>query len=192
MMLWRLKQWNKQEGGFTLIELIIGVVLVSVISIAVAMTLVLMFKVTAGSSHRVTAIRQVQNAGMWITQDVQSAQTITIGGSHFLEVLWADWDGTKYKVDYVYDPLVTSDLTRKYYVKNIADTDYVLTSQTVVAHYIDSSMDTSISPPKAKTRVEQSGDIYTLTVTATITGFSANGMPVSETRTYEILPRPGG
>jgi type II secretory pathway pseudopilin PulG len=191
-MLCRLKQLNKQEGGFTLIELIIGVVLASLIGIAVAMTLVLMFKVSADSSHRVTAIRQVQNAGMWITQDVQSAQTITIGGSHFLEVLWADWGGTKNKVDYDYDPLVTSDLTRKYYIKHIADTDYVITSQTVVAHYIDSSMDTSINPQKAKTRVEQSGGIYTLTVTATITGFSANGQPISETRTYEILSRSSG
>jgi len=107
-------------------------------------------------------------------------------------VLWADWGGTKHKVDYDYDPLVTSDLTRKYYIKHIADTDYVLTSQTVVAHYIDSSMDTSINPQKAKTRVEQSGGIYTLTVTATITGFSANGQPISETRTYEILSRSSG
>lgn len=191
MMLVGLKQLNKQEYGLGLVELMIGIAIAGLISVAVVTTTVLMFKVDASSTNQVMAIRQVQNAGMWITQDVQSAQTITIGGNHFLEVLWADWDGTKYKVDYDYDTVVTSDLTRKYYVKHIADTDYVLTSQTVVAHYIDSSMDTSINPQKAKTRVEQSGGRYTLTVTATITGFSANGMPVSETRTYEILPRPG-
>jgi Tfp pilus assembly protein PilV len=191
MMLQRLKQLNRQEGGFTFIELIIGVVLVSVISIAMAMIMFTMLKVNASSLDRVTAICQVQNTGMWISQDVQSAQTITIGGIQFLEVRWADWNATQYKVDYAYDPVVTSDLTRKYYVKNITDTDYVLTSRTVVAHYIDSSMDTSINPHKAKTRVAQSGNVYILTVTATITGFSTNGMPVSETRTYEILPRPG-
>jgi prepilin-type N-terminal cleavage/methylation domain-containing protein len=183
MILQRLKQLNKQQGGFTLIELIVGVVLASMISIAVAMTMGLIFKVNASSSHRVDAIRQVQNAGMWITQDVQMAQTITIGGSHFLEVLWTDWDSTKYRVYYGYDTVVTNDLVRKYYVKHIVDTDYVLTSQTVVAHYIDIG--------SANTNIIESGKVYILTITAKISGLSANGQPVIETRTYEILPRIG-
>jgi prepilin-type N-terminal cleavage/methylation domain-containing protein len=183
MMLRGLKPLNKQQGGFTLIELIVGLALASLISVAVAMTMGLIFKVNASSSHRVDAIRQVQNAGMWITQDVQTAQNITVGGSHFLEVLWTDWDGIKYKVDYDYSTVVTSDLVRKYYVKHIVDADYVLTAQTVVANYIDKTNN--------NTTLVQSGSTYTLKITAKITGLSANGLPVIETRTYEILPRIG-
>ena len=173
---------NKQQGGFTLIELLIGVVVVSLISISATMVLGVMLKVNASSSKRVTAIRQVQNAGMWITQDVQSAQTITIGGSHFLEVLWMDWDGTQYKVDFDYDAVVTNDLVRKYYIKPVGGTFPVNPNTRIVAaHYID----------QAKTSFVKSGSVYKLTVTAKITGFSASGQPISETRTYEILPRTG-
>jgi prepilin-type N-terminal cleavage/methylation domain-containing protein len=183
MMPFNLRKLSKQQSGFTLIEVMIGIVIVSVISIAVAMIMGAILKVSAGSSHRVTAIRQVQNAGMWVTQDVLSSQTVTIGGSHFLEVLWADWDGTKYKVDYDYDTAVPTDLVRRYYVKHPADAAFpsTPTSQTVAAHYID---------PANTTFVTSSG-FYKLTVTAKISGFSANGQPVSETRVYEILPRPG-
>jgi type II secretory pathway pseudopilin PulG len=183
IMLRHLKQLHKQAGGFTLVELVIGVMLVSLIAIAVAMTMGVMFKVSAGSSHRVTAIRQVQNAGMYITKDAQSAQTITIGGSHVLELLWTDWDGTKYKVNYDYDTVVTSDLVRKYYVKLVTDVDFPddPTSTTVVAHYID----------QGNTSFVKSGSVYELTVTSKIIGLSANGQPVSETRVYEVLPRTG-
>jgi prepilin-type N-terminal cleavage/methylation domain-containing protein len=184
----RLNQLNKPQAGFTLIELVVGLLLASLISIAVAMSMGVMFRVNAESSQRVTAVRQVQNAGMWISRDVQVAQTITIGGggSHFLEVRWTDWDGKKYRVDYDYGTTVTSDLIRKCYVKLVSDPPGYLddpttnpTTQNVAAHYID----------QANTSIIQSPSVYNLTVTAKIIGFSATGQPVSEKRTYEILPR---
>ena len=58
MLLKRLKQLNKQEGGFTFIELVVSIVLVSLISMAVAITMLMLFKVSASSSDRVTAARQ--------------------------------------------------------------------------------------------------------------------------------------
>jgi len=182
-MVTRLFQSTRREGGFTLLEVIISIAIVGIISVAVASTISMLYRVSASSLNRANAIRQVQNAGMWVTQDVQTAQTITIGGSHVLEALWTDWDGTKYKVDYDYGPVVTTDLYRNYYVKLPTDANFSATptSKIVVANFID----------HANTNFVQYGRVYNLTITAKITGLSANGQAASETRTYEILPRPG-
>jgi prepilin-type N-terminal cleavage/methylation domain-containing protein len=182
-MVTRLSRFNQRASGFTIIEVIISIAIVGIISVAVASTIGMLYRVNASSLNRANAIRQVQNAGMWVTQDIQSAQTITIGGTHVLEALWTDWDGTKYKVDYDYGSVVTTDLARKYYVKLTTDAGFSATptSQIIVAHFID----------HANTNFIQSGSVYNLTITAKITGLSANGQAVSETRTYEILPRPG-
>jgi prepilin-type N-terminal cleavage/methylation domain-containing protein len=173
------KQLSKRQSGFTFLEVLVVMVIFSLLSVAVSMVMITMFKVNASSSNRVTVIRQVQNTGMWVSRDVQMAQHISIGADHLPEVLWTDWEGVKYKVDYEYDNVVASDLVREYYVKNIIDPDYVLISRDLVAHYID----------HATTNFVQSSGVYKLTVTAVINGFSANGTPVEETRTYEILPR---
>jgi hypothetical protein len=141
----------------------------------------MMFKVNAGSLSRSDAIRQVQNVGLWVSEDVQSAQNITIGGAHVLEVTWADWDGIKYKVDYDYDTVKTTELLRKYYSTTNGSFSVTPTSQMMIGQYIN----------HAGTSITLSGGMYNLTVTATITGLSANGQPVTETRTYKIVARPG-
>jgi hypothetical protein len=43
----------------------------------------------------------------------------------------------------------------------------------------------------AGTSIAKSAGMYNLTVTATVAGLSANGQPVTETRTYKIVARPG-
>ena len=161
-----------------MIELLVSLIIASLVAIAVTMIFGMMLKVNADNEKRVNAIRQVQNSGMYVTQDIQSAQTIILGGGHFLETKWVDWDAVQHDVTY---DIANGKLARS---NVIGGNDPVVTT---VGNYIDTSP--TGTPPKAKTRIEQSGSVYNLTVTATISGFTANGLPVTETRTYEILPR---
>jgi len=181
MILHRLFRLSHREQGFTLLELVIGIAIGSLISLAVGSLMVMMFKVNAGSLSRSDAIRQVQNVGLWVSEDVQSAQHITIGGAHVLEVTWADWDGTRYKVDYDYDTVITGELVRKYYSTTTGVFPANPTSQMMIGQYIN----------HAGTSITLSGGMYNLTVTATVAGLNADGQPVTETRTYKIFSRPG-
>jgi len=192
MLSWFRKLCHRQSG-FTLIELIVGVFVTALIVLAAAMVTTQMFKVNASSSKRVEVIRQVQNAGMWVSKDTQMAQSVNIDDpDHFFVLAWADWDTpAKYMLEY--DIVNGDQLQRSYWVKQTADTDYVLDNQTIVANYVDTSLVTDESDPafgKMRTRMEKSGRVYIFTITATIGGFTASGSPVTETRTYEILPRP--
>ena len=181
MILHRLFRLSHREQGFTLLELVIGIAIGGLISLAVGSLMVMMFKVNAGSLSRSNAIRQVQNVGLWVSEDVQSAQNITIGGAHVLEVTWSDWDGTMYKVDYDYDTVITSELFRMYYSTTTGVFPANPTSIMMVGQFIN----------HAGTSIAKSAGMYNLTVTATVAGLSANGQPVTETRIYKIVARPG-
>ena len=71
MILHRLFRLSHREQGFTLLELVIGIAIGGLISLAVGSLMVMMFKVNAGSLSRSDAIRQVQNVGLWVSEDVQ-------------------------------------------------------------------------------------------------------------------------
>jgi prepilin-type N-terminal cleavage/methylation domain-containing protein len=66
----------REQKGFTLIELLMVVSLTGIIGGVAAMTTTTMMKLVPQSNDHVVAQHQVQNAGFWITRDVQMAQTI--------------------------------------------------------------------------------------------------------------------
>ncbi len=166
---------NRRPGcqrGFTLIELIIGLAVSGVLALAVSLLFYELLTVNASSSNHITAILQVQNAGYWISRDAAGAQTIVEDNnpesSEFLTLRWQDWDGVDYESFYYFNG---HQLRRSFTVAAGAPTD------TAVAEYIDYEATTFVS----------SGASWVLTVKATVGGFP---WPASETRTYEVLPRP--
>ncbi len=174
--------------GFTLIELLIALVIVSLIGGAAGTVVVQMLQVNAVSTHRIMAIRQVQNAGFWFSQDAQTAQEVTVGGgaTGFPVVMtWHDWDTAEaYRVEY--DVNAASELTRHY---TVTVGGVVTEDRTVL---ISQYLDLGGTPPATVFRQVtlpggQATERYSLTVTATIAGYPET---VSETRTYEVLPRP--
>ncbi len=167
---------HKSQRGFTLIELLVAIAITGLITGGLTMTIFQVFTVNALSNNHMLAVRQVQNAGYWVSRDAQMAQDVAPdpGGTGFPLILtWTDWEtGDVYQVEYTLD-LVDNKLQRSY---SVDDGSTVVTTETIVAQFIDS----------AETDLNFTDGKLTLTVTAALSGWQ----PASETRTYEVIPRP--
>jgi prepilin-type N-terminal cleavage/methylation domain-containing protein len=161
----------RRQHGLTLLELIMGIAISSVVLLAIAVALSQMFIMNGNVKNHTSAIRQVQNAGYWICRDAFGAQTILEdndpGTSGFINLVWTDWAGIEYQSNYYFDG---DDLHREHLVEGAWDSDIV------IAGDIDPGL----------TSFEKEGAVYTLTISATVGNFPG---PVTEVRTYEILPR---
>ena len=158
------------QRGIALIELIIAVALSVVITGATTATIFQVIEGSARTNNHMTAVRQVQNAGYWVSHDAQTAQSVnTTGTDGFpLTLTWTAWDGIKYEVVYSEN---TTNLQRSYSVDG-APVDTIF-----VAQYVDPSA----------TSANFTGGELTFTVKATVgTGSQAR----SETRLYKVVPRP--
>lgn len=166
--------FNKNQRGFTLIEALIAVAITSIIGVSVAMTVFQVFDINARSSNRMIAIKQVQNAGYWISHDARMAQSAntTPGDSGFpLTLTWLDWDtNSQHQIAYTLD---SNKLWREHVV--ISDNGTVADNQTV-ADFIDLPTSCNVTDSE-----------LTFTVSATV---GAGSQKASETREYEIMPRP--
>jgi prepilin-type N-terminal cleavage/methylation domain-containing protein len=88
------------EKGFTLIELLvaltIGAAIVGVMSAAV----ITIVRTSSQNDELNVNMRQVQNAGQWITRDTLMAQSVSTNTAGvFLNLSWSDWNnigGTQY------------------------------------------------------------------------------------------------
>lgn len=159
---------HSNQRGVTLIELLLAVAITGIVTGGITMTFFQVLTGNARTSSHMTAIKQVQNAGYWISHDAKMAQDVDTDddpGTPELELVtltWTEWDNTAHQVTY---DIVNGELKR---------TEGA--TETVVARYIDST----------KTKCEMTGDKLILTVTATVTGSQER----SETRVYEVIPRP--
>ncbi len=64
----------RNEKGFTLLELLIVIVILGAIMGVMSMAIIQIAKVSPGSNDWAIALRQVQNAGYWISRDVQMSE----------------------------------------------------------------------------------------------------------------------
>jgi len=67
------------QKGFTLIEFIVVVALAGILGAGITTFAVQTIKETQRSSDSMQAIQQVENAGYWVSRDVQMAETVTPG-----------------------------------------------------------------------------------------------------------------
>lgn len=189
MIFHRLGLLNKKQRGVTLVELVVALAIVGIIAGATTTTI---FQVTTGSSRtsdHMTAIRQVQNVGYWISQDSQMAQVvITDDPDTVLTLVWVGWEydcgGTDkcidaYEVCYTYDSnnneiwRYETITTNKYDTNgDLIEGPFVVEGSAPIAEYI--------TPIPTAT---MDSDKLVVTITASVNG-------AEEQRVYKITPRP--
>ncbi len=183
--------FKKYEKGFTLLELVIAMAIGVIIIGAMGGALYQILAASNSSSNNLMAIRQVQNAGYWISRDVQqsSAEYITEGDNpdtpDIEEIFTVVWDVITFDAGLLKEGhkavyrLDGGNLYRDYYITGamsyeIQVDDYVFSYEktTLIAQYID-----DIEFVKGSTMV--------LNVSATVEGWK----PGTASRTYEIETR---
>jgi len=88
-----------KQSGFTLVELLIAVAILGAIGGALSMAIVTIMKTTDSTKDQAVILQQVQNAGYWISRDVQMAEDVSPGaGGALVTVNQADGE-----VAYVFD-----------------------------------------------------------------------------------------
>jgi prepilin-type N-terminal cleavage/methylation domain-containing protein len=103
----------KTENGFTLLELLVVLPIVSVLMGVMAMTTIMIMKVGPQNNNHVIVLTQVQNAGYWVTRDAMNGQVIipgTYGDGVLVNIAWDEWDGTNNEID---DTLSDGQLLRQ-------------------------------------------------------------------------------
>jgi len=155
---------KRGEKGFTLIEVIISVAIMSSIIGAVTTTTMPLLTNPQRSSNHNIVLQQVQNAGYWISRDVQMAKTVTPGVSGgFPITLVIPVDTNPYNDETISYSFDDNNLERQ--VNG--------STETMIAEYIDVA-DTTFSMVDSNT--------YQLTVKA------SNGEAMVE-RSYEVTQR---
>jgi len=125
------------------------------------------FNLNTRTSNHMIAIRQVQSAGYWVSNDALMAQSVsanTTGNGFPLVLNWTEWDGTVNNITY---SIVSGQLKRG----NGGN-------ESIIASYIN----------PAQTSCNFTSNKLVLTVTAKV---GSGSKAESETRRYEVKPRPG-
>ena len=162
---------KRGEKGFTLLEVLIGVAIMAIVVVAVAMTTTTLLLNEGQAAGQNTALPQVQNAGYWVSRDVQMARNVTPSAPNgfplSLDIPVDKDENNDYTIDYLFDG---DKLKRRVY-----DSLGTLTSETFIAEYIDTS-NTTFSA------LDADAGLYKLTVRASRDETGA-------TRSYEISQR---
>lgn len=140
---------KRSERGFTLIELLVVVAILSLMVGAVSMSIFQVVTGTERSNNNMTVIRQVQNAGDWISRDAVSAQNVVVDDDpetpEFLTLTWREgvYGGdtiyyTYHSVTYSFQdmPDEIGKLQRQYLIYNEDMTELIGNTTTLVAEYI--------------------------------------------------------
>ena len=122
------------EKGFTLLEAIIGVGIMALIVVAMAATIMTLLKNHGLAAEQNAVLPQVQNAGHWITRDVQTARNVTVSDPNGFPLSFRvpiDTDeNNDHSINYTFNG---TRLKRKVY-----DSSQTLLLETFIADYIDS------------------------------------------------------
>ena len=162
---------RRREKGFTLIEVIVALAIISVIIVALSMTITTIVTNSQGTTERSVVLRQVQNAGYSISRDVQMAEDVTLDGTSgfplILDIPVDTDENNNYSVNYLFD----GDKI----IRQVYDSSHTLIKENMVAECIDVD---------ATTFTDLGTNTYELTVKA------CNGEAVAE-RSYQIKQRLG-
>ncbi len=111
---------RKGQKGFTLLELLIALAITALMTTSITMAISQTFTGSTRSSNHMVAVRQVQEAGYWVSYYASSAQNMTItGDSGFPLILrWFDFGPPCTRQKIVFS-LNNTGLRGSYYVNDV-------------------------------------------------------------------------
>ena len=173
MNLERPQKLHNRQAGFSLLEVVLALAIAGIIAAGVMTTLSQVFVVNAASGSRMAAVKQVEYAVDRMRTDVQMAQTFIPGPDSGIPLVlsWKEWDGSEIEVTYY---LTGNDLKRG------ISTGGSLPVESTIALNIQSVSASSVPS-------ENSSKKLSITITAFVDGLRS----ATESRTFEILCRPG-
>lgn len=181
MIFRRLRLLNKNQLGFTLVELLIVLSISAFVTGATTATIFQILDGNVRSNNHMDAISRVQNAGCQVSQDAKMAQTVvwTEDDDGFpLTLTWAEWeDDDQHQVVY---SIVNNRLQREHSYNGSSETrifEYILSTDPDTGDFI-----TYLNPPE-----DEDDDTLSLTLTAIV---GTGSQKQTETRVYESIPRP--
>jgi hypothetical protein len=158
---------DKRQKGYGLIEAVTGLALTMLLIVGLTTFSVQTVTLGARSTNRMQAMTQVENAGYWVSRDVQMAENLTLGANAGFPLLlaWVDADLNEYKVTYN----VTQGEMKRSLVKNDEDPVQSLIMQ-------------SINSTPSLTYLSYADGLLTFNITSTYKNSDA-------TRSYKIQKR---
>jgi prepilin-type N-terminal cleavage/methylation domain-containing protein len=129
---------KKGEKGLTLLELLIAIAITSLITGGIGTIVYQIYTTSARSANHMVAVRQVQDAGYWVSTYAYMAQNATITGvSGFPLILqWVNFEPSgRHKIVF---NLTGSNLSGSYYVNDVLDS--TKTSRLPVFQFINSTL----------------------------------------------------
>ena len=169
----KLTTIHKHQRGLTLVELVIAMALFGMVAGAILTSFSNIMVASARTSSQMTAARQVQTAGYWVSQDALQAQAPGDPGFP-LTLTIPYYVGEEHDSELVYRTVVYQVVDGN--LQRIAQDHESDPVTTIIAEHITAADFTEDN--------DQPG-VYIFTVSATTSGGS------TVTRQYMIEPRPG-
>lgn len=172
-----------EKKGFTLVEVLVALAILTVIMGGIAAITLQIFHTNELSTNRTLAIRQVQNAGQWLSRDIIQSTTTPIltSPNGFTLVITQDLTGL-YGGDIT---VITYSIDGDGRLLRSAQVGTGTPSVTTVA--VNVVWNTSDISNEAPSWVRKIGGNFELKITST---FGTGNTSATETRIYEIKPRP--
>jgi len=188
MMFHKLGLVNKNQKGFTFIEVMMVLAVSGIVMSGVSMTFYQLVIGSGRANNHMIAVKQVQDAGYFVSQDTLAAQSVvyddptTPGVTEFLTLRWTDWTDTPNTVRYTLEDaaLWCDNGTHQFQVARFIDFD-------------PENFDFDPENPEKTSRnfADTNGDGIEDTLIFRVTAVVGSGsQQQSETREYRIVPRP--
>lgn len=87
------------ERGFTIVEMAVALAIIALLGSAASMATYQVIHGTERSNSQMTTMRQVQNAGYWISRDAQIAESIKTDGLTYPDFIFIAWTERDYQSD---------------------------------------------------------------------------------------------